>query len=175
MEGLRNLKTVGTFSRSSRFVSKSMLRPLDLENSRCIVELGAGDGPITKHILKNMHPEAKLFSFEINDYLYGQMTDRIDDKRFFPIHDDAQLMGDYIRKEGFEQIDQVISAIPFVLIPDDTIIKVAHQLLKPGGKYVQLHYSTAARRRYKRIFGNTQVRLEPRNLPPAFIHICEKE
>ena len=56
-EGLRNIKTVGTITRSSKALCKKMTEPVNFDKARIIVEYGAGDGVITKHILSQMHKE----------------------------------------------------------------------------------------------------------------------
>lgn len=177
IQGIKHFKEVGTFSRSSHFVGKTMTKDkyIDYANAKCIVELGAGDGPITKQILEKMAPDAKLLCFEINDKFYEELQQKFGhDKRITIINDDAKKVGDYIRQAGFEEADAVISAIPFVIIPEDDIIEEAHKHLKKGGRYVQLHYSLVAKKRYERIFKNTDIDFVMLNVPPAFIHICKK-
>lgn len=177
IEGIKNFKEVGTFSRSSHFVSKTMTKDkyIDFSTAKCIVELGAGDGPITKQILSKMAPDAKLLCFEINDHFFQELTQKFgNDPRITIINDDAKKLGEYIRQAGFEEADAVISAIPFVIIPEDDIIKEAHKFLKKGHHYVQLHYSLVARKRYERIFNNVEIDFVMLNVPPAFIHICKK-
>lgn len=177
IEGVKHFKEVGTFSRSSHFVGKTMTKDkyVDFAKAKCIVELGAGDGPITKQILAKMAPDAKLLCFEINDKFYEELKKQFGhDPRITIIKDDAKKLGEYIHQAGFQEADAVISAIPFVIIPEDDIIIEAHKFLKKGGKYVQLHYSLVAKKRYERIFNNIDIDFVMLNVPPAFIHICEK-
>ena len=177
IQGIKHFKEVGTFSRSSHFVGKTMTKDkyIDFANAKCIVELGAGDGPITKQLLQQMRPDAKLLCFEINEKFYEDLCKKFgDDPRSTIINDDAQKLGEYIRQAGFEKADAVLSEIPFVIIPEDDIIIEAHKYLKKGGKYVQLHYSMVAKKRYERIFNNIEIDFVTFNVPPAFIHISEK-
>ena len=51
-EGIKNLRTVGTLTRSSKFVCREMVNQVDFSKVKNVVELGAGDGVITKHIFK---------------------------------------------------------------------------------------------------------------------------
>lgn len=177
IQGIKHFKEVGTFSRSSHFVGKTMTKEkyINFSTAKCIVELGAGDGPITKQILKKMAPDAKLLCFEINEKFSQELKEKFgDDPRITIINDDAKKIGDYIRQAGFEEADAVISAIPFVIIPEDDIIEEAHKFLKKDGHYVQLHYSMVAKKRYERIFKNLEIDFVMLNIPPAFIHICKK-
>ena len=177
IQGLKNFREVGTVSRSSKFVGKAMTneKHIDFAQARCIVELGAGDGPITKQILSKLAPDATLLCFEINENFCDDLKKKYaNDPRIKIINDDAQKLGEYVSAAGFDHADIVISAIPFVIIPEDDIIIAAHKHLKVGGKYIQLHYSMVAKKRYENIFKNIQIDFVPLNVPPAFIHVCDK-
>lgn len=175
IEGIKHFKEVGTISRSSKFVGRTMCKHVDFGKAKCIVELGAGDGSITKEILKAMGPDSKLLSFEINEKLCEEMRKQVgEDPRLQIIQGDALEMRKHIEAAGFQEADYVVSAIPFVIIPEDDIIQMSHDCMAEGGKYIQLHYSTKAKKRYQRIFGNVEIDLQMLNIPPAFIHICEK-
>lgn len=175
IEGIKRFKSVGAIARSSKFVARTMCSYVDFSKAKCLVELGAGDGPITKEMLKNMSPDCKLLCFEINEHLLKSLHKQFDDDpRITIIEDDAANMGKYIEAAGFDCADHILSAIPFVIIPSDDIIIAAKKWLRMGGKYVQLQYSLVARKRYHNIFGNTKIDFVMRNIPPAFIHICEK-
>ena len=175
MEGIKRFKEMGTIARSSRFIGRTMCKYIDFKKAKCIVEIGAGDGPITKELLKNMSEDCKLICIEINETLVPSLRKQFEsDPRITIIQGDAMKMEEYIKAAGFEQADHVVSAIPFVIIPEDDIIKESKRCMKMGGKYLQLHYSLIARKRYQRIFGNTEIDFVMRNIPPAFIHICEK-
>jgi phospholipid N-methyltransferase len=174
-EGIKNIRTVGTISRSSSFVSRAMLRQVDFAKADCIVELGAGDGPITKHILERMKPGARLLAFEVNPTLCELLRKNCGDGRLRVIEDSAEHMEKYIREEGFEKADFVISALPFVSLPQelgDSILRKSKECLRLGGKYVQINYSLLARKRYEAIFGNGTVEFVLFNIPPAFITTC---
>lgn len=175
VEGIKRFKSVGAIARSSKFVARTMCKYVDFSTAKCLVELGAGNGPITKELLAQMGPDTKLLCFEINEELLKSLHEQFDhDPRITIIEDDAAKVGEYIKAAGFDYADHVLSEIPFVIIPDDTIIIEAKKHMRMGGKYVQLQYSTVARKRYNRIFGNTEIDFVMRNIPPAFIHICEK-
>lgn len=60
------MRTIGSVSRSSGFVSKTMLDAVDFTIAKVVVELGAGDGAITEHLLKRLQPDARLLIFEVN-------------------------------------------------------------------------------------------------------------
>ena len=67
------MKTSGTIIPSSRFLVKKMLYEIDFSKADVIVELGPGNGVITKNILKKLHAKAVLICFEINDSFYNEL------------------------------------------------------------------------------------------------------
>ncbi len=169
------MKTSATITRSSKFVCKKMIQYVDFEHADLIIELGAGDGVITEHILEAMGPNTKLMAFEILDSFCEKLHE-IDDDRLIVINDTAENLGKYLEQYGFSQIHDVVSAIPFVALPKDLskrILKKVKQYIRPGGSYSQLHYSTLAKNIYEEVFGKVETEFVPLNIPPAFLHFCK--
>jgi len=175
-EGLRNLKTVGTVTRSSKHLCKGMIKHVDFQGARLIVELGAGDGVITKHILRSMHPDAKLLAFEVHPKFCDSLR-RINDKRLIVAEDSAEKLDEYLAMIGVEEVDYVISAIPFVALPKEvgfSIVRACHKHLRHSGLYIQVHYSLLTKSLYESVFGNVDVNFVPLNVPPAFVLVSVK-
>jgi phospholipid N-methyltransferase len=174
-EGIRNLKTVGTFTRSSSSVCKAMVGKVDFSSARTIVELGAGDGVITYHILRAMRPDAQLLAFEIHP-AFAEKLRQIDDPRLIVIEDSAEKLKHYLQQSNCKEVDAVISALPFVNFPKAdalSIISTCKENLKEGGRYVQIHYSLLARKLYQTVFGNVSIHFVLRNIPPAFVLVSD--
>lgn len=176
-EGVKTIKTTGSIAPTSKYTSKKMLEYVDFKNATCIVELGAGEGCITKHILKNMRQDAILLSFEINDKFCEDLR-KIKDKRLHIIQDSAENLQQYLEAHQLEKADFIVSAIPMVVLPknlSESIVKAAHYALRKGGNYIQLHYSKLTLDLYQTIFGNAETHREWRNLPPAVVVVSEKQ
>jgi len=176
-EGLKNLKTIGSVARSSKYLCKGMIKHVDFENADVIVELGAGDGVITKHILNAMKPESILISFEVNEMFCDQLR-QIDDKRLIVVEDSAERIGEYLKKHNLPKADYIISAIPFVVLPDELALKIVKECksaMKKNGLFVQMHYSLITKKFYQNIFGNVDVNFVPINFPPAFVLVSQKK
>lgn len=175
-ESLKNIRTVGTVTRSSKSLCKAMIKHVDFKSARVLLELGAGDGVITKHILKKMHKDARLLCFEVNAEFCKQLR-AINDPRLIVVEDSAEHLERYMKENHWEHLDAVISAIPFVSLPDDlglTIIGECKRFLKEGGLFIQVHYSLLAKKLYQKVFGNVDVNFAPLNIPPAFVLVSEK-
>ncbi|MCB0559496.1 MAG: methyltransferase [Phaeodactylibacter sp.] len=175
-EGLKNLKTIGTVARSSKHLCRGMIKHVDFKDARLIVELGAGDGVITKHILRSMHPDAKLLAFEVHPKFCDSLR-KIKDQRLIIAEDSAEKLGEYLEKMGAKEVDFFISAIPFVALPKElgySIVRTCHQYLRKSGLYIQVHYSLLTKSLYENVFGNVDVNFVPLNMPPAFVLVSEK-
>ncbi len=175
-ESLRNLKTVGTVTRSSPFLCKGMIKPVDFKKADVIIELGGGDGVVTKHILGAMKPGAKLLTFEVNGHFCEKIRE-IKDDRLHVIEDTAENLEAHMKQYGIKEVDYIISAIPFVSLPDELcykIVGICKKVLRTKGLFVQIHYSLLMKKIYKSVFGNVDVSFVPINIPPAFVLVSEK-
>lgn len=175
-ESLKNIRRTGTITRSSKSLCKNMVKHVDYKGAKVIVELGAGDGVITKYILQKMEKDTILLCFEVNHEFCKQIR-TINDPRLVVIEDSAENLEVYLKKYGFSKVDSVISAIPFVSLPDElglSIIGECERFLKKGGVFVQVHYSLLAKKFYQKVFGNVDISFVPINIPPAFVLVSEK-
>lgn len=156
---------------------RKMSHFIDSQNDLIIVELGAGDGVITSFILEKMSPDAKLYVFEINTELCAVIS-KIKDPRMILVNDSAEHMESYLLKHGITQVDMIISAIPFLVLPDELtkdILMAGKKMLRTGGNFIQMHYVSSIKKMYKNIFGNVHTYFVPVNIPPGYVFRCVKE
>ena len=175
-ESIRDIKTIGTITRSSQSLCRGAIKPIDFGAARFLVELGAGDGVITEHILAGMHPDAKLLSFEVNPKFCKKLRE-LKDERLIIVEDTAEKLPEYLAKNGFGEVDSVVSAIPFVSLPKslaDTIVSLCRDALRVGAPFSQVHYSLVRKKVYQGIFGNVKIDFVPLNIPPAFVLTSRK-
>ncbi len=176
-ESFRNLRLTGSVARSSRFLCKAMADAINPQDARVVVELGAGDGAITRFLLNRISPEARLYVFEINPVFVEKLKNTLQDPRICILPESAENMGVFFSEREIESVDYIVSAIPFALLPEDlaeNIVRACHQWLRPGGKFIQYHYSPHLFGLYKQRFGNIKVHFVPWNIPPAFVVSCIK-
>lgn len=176
LEGLRNLRTTGTITRSGTALCRAAIDRIDFDRARVIVELGAGDGVITRHILDRLHPEGKVIAFEVFDELCDDMR-AIGDPRLIVANDSAENIRYWLDQAGAELADHVVSAIPFAALPEvvgKAIVTAAKDNLRPGGQYNQVHYSLKTKGYYEAAFGQVDPRRVWANLPPAWVLYCRR-
>lgn len=176
-ESIRSMRTMGSVAPSSRFLCRTIAQKIDPARAQVVVELGPGDGVVTRYLLRRLGPQARLLVFEINPVFVEKIGRELDDHRLLIIHDSAENMGQHLSQHGITAIDYLVSGIPFVVLPEvlaKNIIDTCRRWLRPGGWFIQFHYSPWLVGFYRRIFGNAKVDFVPLNFPPAIVISCER-
>ena len=166
---------VGAITVSSRYTVKQIVRDLGLKH-KYIIEYGAGDGVITKEILKVLPVDGKLIAVEINRDLLRELR-KIKDPRLIVIDEDIIKLSQNFSQFHLPRIDVIISGIPFTFLEPKKrriIITNTHLALAKNGVFIAYQVSPLIFPLLKKYFTNVQLRFEPRNLPPYFIMRAEK-
>ena len=176
-EAVKSLSTSGTVTPSSRFLAKRMISKIDFSNTNVIVELGAGNGVITKQILRKLNPNATLVCFEINDNFYKELL-KIKNPQLILLKTSAEKIEEELEKLDFSEANHIISSLPLTIIPDEVsseILKKSHKVLSPKGTFIQYQYSLTYFKKLSKVFSEEiKLEFEPLNFPPAFVYRCIK-
>lgn len=171
------MKTSGTITPSSRFLAKKMLSDIDFEKANVLVELGPGNGAITRKILDKMHKDAVLICFEINDIFYQQLK-KIENSQLVVLNASAENVQEELEKLGHSKSCHIISSLPLSIIPDgisDRILLNSFSTLETNGTFIQYQYSLTYFKKLKKVFKESiSLGFEVLNIPPAFIYKCKK-
>lgn len=173
---VKSLKQTGTVSPSSKFLIKKIVRAIDFQRNRTILEFGTGNGCITEAILANMSDKAVLHSFELNDHFFQLSRKKFKHAPNIKVHNENAL--DFEQVIGLHQhetVDCVVSSLPLTLLKNEDIhllIKRVKKRLKPGGYFIQYQYSLDKLRYFKKQFKQVSVSYTLRNIPPAFVYSC---
>jgi phosphatidylethanolamine/phosphatidyl-N-methylethanolamine N-methyltransferase len=173
---LKNPRRTGSIIQSSPILADKMLEKIDFRSALCIVELGSGSGVITKKILKKMRPDGRLLCFEIEKNLAGKLKS-IADPRLVIVCDSAEKIDIYLKKNGFQKADCIVSGLPLASLPPKTsrsILKTIYAYLPSGGQYIQFQYSLISLRQIKYLFSSVAISFVFLNFPPAFVYVCVK-
>jgi len=164
---------VTAFSQSSRHLVNRVVSKIDPEKTSNIIEYGAGDGVVTKQVLKSIKKPCKVFAFEPNENFYSELRS-IDDKRLFVINDVAQNTHKYMNGT---KADLVLASMPFSWIKNkSTLIKNMHDRLEKDGKFIIYHqyFPIGLIKPLSKHFNKVKIEYELKNFLPCFIITCEK-
>ncbi len=174
-EFFKEKKQVGAIAPSSKFLMRKMLKPIDFSKSKCIVELGPGNGIFTKGILERMESDCQLFSFELNPNFYEHIKTEISDHRLKLINASAERIDQVLKEHNIEKADYIVSSLPLTVIPMDvktTILDNAKECLSDDGKFIQFQYTLNAKKLLEERFAEVKIDFTPANIPPAFVYRC---
>ncbi len=175
-EGLKHFKEIGTVTRSGTAMCKKAASFIPADDKVIIVELGAGDGVITKHILRRISSDSTLIAIELNEKLYKELLD-IQDDRLIPVHGSAEELEAILSEHHIQNIDHIVCAIPFIVFPREkakAMLQTFKRLMKPGGFFMQIHYAKNLTSLYESVFGNLKTHFILANFPPAYVFVCRK-
>ncbi len=167
---LSNYRVVGELMPSSRYAIRRILSQIKPEQ-RTVIEYGAGDGVITKEILKTLSANGKIIAIEINLDLLAEL-EKIRDPRLLIWHGDVLELSTSLPKS-----DIVISGIPFSRMSrekEEKIIGQTASILNEGGLFIAYQNNLVLLKTLKKFFPQTKWLFEPRNFLPYFILIGKK-
>lgn len=171
ISAFKNLKQTGSIFRSSKFLAEKLTQNLAPTKDIVILELGAGDGIITKQILARTGPNSKLHSYEINETFLPKLN-AINDERLTVLNTCvSKITSDFKENE----VDIIISSLPLTNIEynfKEQLLKDIRHVLKPEGHFIQYQYSKNDKNLLKHYFADFTTNFCLLNLPPAFIYTC---
>ena len=172
---VRHGTSIASVAPSSRFLARMICQGIDYEKAQCIVELGAGTGPITKELIRHVQPQTKLVIVELDSDFCKRLRAK------FPTADivegDAARMDQLLHERGIDKVDHVISGLPLPSFPAplrDSILASAARSLGSDGTFRQLtNMPYVYWKLYRRYFSDVRFKLVPLNLPPAGVYVCK--
>lgn len=170
-EAIRNFRSTGAIASSSPALVKRLVEKLPEDRPLRIIELGPGDGCVTRAILDKVHPESQVTAFEINP-AFVELLGSIEDDRLRILPIGAETITQYFPAGS---VDYVVSSLPLSMIPQEVkedILKQARIVLGPDGEFFQYQYALQDYSLLKDYFGRVTVSFTMANLPPAFIYSC---
>jgi phospholipid N-methyltransferase len=174
----RHPRMLGSIVPSSRFLIRQLLKPVDWDRAKVIVEYGPGVGVITSEVLRRMQPDATLIAIETNPEFVRYLRSSIQDERLHVVEASAEAVDEILRRYGHTSASYVISGIPFSTIPAkvrESILLKTCEVLKPGGSFLVYQFSTRVLQDLRRVFRYVQRQFEPLNVLPAHLFFCQPD
>jgi phospholipid N-methyltransferase len=171
---IRHGTTIASFAPSSPFLARTIIRGIDFEQAKVIVELGSGTGPVTTELAKRIKPGTRVIAIEQDPDFCTRLREKF--PHFDIVEGDAAKLDEILDERGIDFADHVISGLPMPSIPykiREAIFEVSNRRLRPGGTYRQLTCMPwIFHRFYKSYFRELKFHFVLWNMPPAGVYIC---
>lgn len=177
---LRRPRTVGAVAPSSERLAHEVLRHAELGSADTVIELGAGTGAITRSILEQVKPGAKVIVVELDAKHAELLTGRFPEATV--CHDSAENLRAILRRNGCRKADVIVSSLPWASLPVLVRERIRREILETladdgrlcGFGYVHATWHPAVRAFHERLRNSfASVYISPvvwGNLPPAFAY-----
>jgi phospholipid N-methyltransferase len=170
-EAMRSFRSTGAIAGASPVLAKRLIRVIPGDRPLKVIELGPGEGSITRALLAKLHPGSELTAFEINPAFVRRLS-QVRDDRLRVIGVGAEKLADHTAPGS---IDYVVSSLPLSMIPQSVkteILEQSQRVLTPGGRFLQYQYALQDYGLLKDSFARVNVGFTLANLPPAFVYSC---
>ena len=179
---LRAPRTIGAIASSSPILAARMVDYASPEQGHCVVEIGAGQGPMTAALVDKGHTPDLVF--EVQPSLAGALTARFPDLTV--VQDSAARLPTILSTHGLQQADRIVSSLPWAIWSDalqDSILTGVTQGMAADGRmvtftYVHGRWLPGARRFFRKLESRfDRVTVSPviwKNLPPAVVYVCDR-
>ncbi|SMO63911.1 class I SAM-dependent methyltransferase [Gracilimonas mengyeensis] len=165
-------RDVASITPSSKYCVRKLSEHINFSTTDVIVEYGGGTGVFTKHFLKKMRPDARLFVFETNDNFYD-LLNSIDDDRLTVFHQTVEDLLELLPADVVGSVDHVVSGIPFSFFDWEMkidILSKTREALRPEGSFLAYQTSGHLKDPLQEAFGNFTTEFCWKNIPPYFIY-----
>ncbi|MFI5911702.1 class I SAM-dependent methyltransferase [Dactylosporangium sp. NPDC051541] len=180
----RNPKVVGAIAPSAGPLCRRLALVVPATRPVTVVELGAGTGVVSDAIGRRLRPGSRHIAVEIDERLAARLRARRPHLEI--VVGDAADVGAILTARGIEQVDAVVSGLPWSLIPADRqgrILSDVGRLLGPGAAFTTFAYLHAlplpGARRLRRLLHESFDEVITsrgiwRNTPPALTYVCRR-
>ena len=169
-------RSVGAVLPSSKYLAEKMVRHINFDEARCIVEYGPGTGVFTDRMLKGRREDTLILLLESNKKFYMLLKNKYRNvPNLFVIHASAEHIGTYLSQYDRPAADYIISGLPFSSLPaklSAAILTQTRKYLKPGGKFITFQYTLLKKGLIGHYFPDIRIERTVRNIPPAYVLSC---
>ena len=174
----------GAIAPSSSELSKLIVEKANLNDKKCVVELGSGTGVFTKEIMSNIPQDSVVFSLEINNQFVKET--KLKNPTSIVYHASAKDIKKYLLKHKQDKCDCIISGLPWGVFGEElqkNLLNEIYDSLEDGGVFLTIALLQGLvfppGRRFKKAINEKFRKVEKSkivwgNLPPGFVYRCIK-
>ncbi|MEX2515081.1 MAG: rRNA adenine N-6-methyltransferase family protein [Candidatus Paceibacterota bacterium] len=176
-------KKIGAIAPSSKKLAKLMVDSAEITADDVVVEIGPGTGAFTDNIRARISKSSQYVGIEINEKFVQHLRQQY--PQITVHHGDAENIVEYLSMDGHDTCQRVISGLPWTSFSDEkqqNLLRQIYTALDKDGLFLTFSYvpfhqlprGRLFRSNLARIFTQVTKTSVVRNLPPAFIYICQK-
>ncbi|VTT97057.1 sam-dependent methyltransferase : Ribosomal RNA adenine methylase transferase OS=Isosphaera pallida (strain ATCC 43644 / DSM 9630 / IS1B) GN=Isop_2139 PE=4 SV=1: RrnaAD [Gemmataceae bacterium] len=170
-------RKIASCAPSSGSMARKMIDGIDWDRAKCIVELGAGTGPITAQLVQRLRPHTQALVIELDPMLCARLKARFSGvPNLHVVQGDATKFDQYLAERNLPQVDHVLSGLPLPSFPEqlrNAVLETSARALGPTGTFRQLTVMPLVYYKlYARYFDNVKFQFVPWNLPPGGVYLC---
>ncbi|WP_258343604.1 class I SAM-dependent methyltransferase [Saccharopolyspora gregorii] len=180
---VRNPQKVGAATPTSAAVAGVVAQVVPTTGQPVVLELGPGTGSLSGGIRERLPAGARHVGIELVDEMVRHL--RVHAPWMELVHGDAGDLVPLLAERGVDQVDAVISSLPWSLLGEadqDRILGEVTKVLAPHGAFTALTYlpaehNTGGRRFRQRLaatFDEVITHTTWRNFPPILHYICRR-
>ncbi len=173
---IKQPKTVGAILPSSEGLANKMIENIDFSKAKCIVEYGPGTGRFTEKLIENRNANTKIILIEFNFDFYELLKNKYaNEKNLYIINDSAEYIEKYLNMYEIENVDYIISGLPFASLPKNistNILNLTKKIIKKDGKFITFQYTLFKKHFISQFFNNLDIERVKKNIPPAYVFYC---
>ena len=166
---------LGSVIPSSRFLVNDLLRQVDWNRARVLVEFGPGVGTITREILKRMRKDSVLVVIEVNSDFVQHLDSTIADPRLRIVHGSAVHVRRILGERNLAPADYIISSLPYSIMSESLrqeVVIESRNALKDQGSLLVFQYTRTVLPYLKSSFSSVRQGFQLFNILPARIFHC---
>jgi phospholipid N-methyltransferase len=164
-------RDVAAIAPSSSFLVERVCKWIDFDEPAVIVEYGPGNGVFSEYILDHMTADSTLILIESNpDFVEMLEEMTADDPRAMVVEDRAENIKDILADQGLEEVDYIVSGIPFSFLDDETrddLLSRTWEVLADDGKFLVYQNYNHLEAPLREHFSAVTKEREFRNIPPT--------
>ncbi len=176
---LRDPRNIGAIAPSGKFLAEKMIKPIQFNNAKCIVEYGPGTGSFTKEIIRYKKKDTLLILMETDKLFCMQLEDEFEKyENVYIVNDSAENISKYMEQYGVTSVDYIVSGLPFTSLPSKTsqeIFNITNKIIGENGYFITFQYSMAKKKMFEQYFKFVERCFEFRNFPPAYVLVMKSK
>ncbi|MBU9720933.1 MULTISPECIES: class I SAM-dependent methyltransferase [Bacillaceae] len=129
---------IASITPTSQSCVAEICKRIDFEKRLVIIEYGPATGVFTEYLLNHLTDDSLIIAVELNPNFANYLGGNIQDHRLKVHQGNAEFI-DKIMEDYDEEVDYVLSGIPFSLMTHNgrlSVVQKTHKLLKKGGKFL---------------------------------------